>query len=104
MKKHSLRIKEHSDPFCYLVESESNPTAPYLVDMTQRNGHGQCHCKHYQTKANPNFKRHGELIPYLTGSKVGQPEGVSECKHIARARILIHKEVTQPMLAKFKGE
>lgn len=101
MKRSGLRIKEAPDPFCYIVESESNPNAPYYVDLTQRDGHGQCNCKHYQTKANPNYKRHGKFIPYKRGK---QTEGVSECKHIAVARNHYHINVTQPMLAKLKGE
>jgi hypothetical protein len=104
MKKHSLRIKEHADPFCYIVESESRPNQPYFVDLTQRQGHGACNCTYYSTNARPNHAKHGKFIPYRTDENGKVRKGVSECKHISVARNYYHMNVTQPMLAQFKGD
>ena len=104
MKKHSLRIKEHANPFCYLVESESRPQEPYFVDLTQREGHGSCNCTHFSVTARPNHRKHGKFIPYRTDAQGKVRQGVSECKHISACRNFYHMTVTQPMLAKFKGE
>jgi len=85
-----------SAPFRYRVESQSNPETWYLVDLTARGGHGQCSCVDFQTRANPNFRRHGNWIPYAPGR-----HGCSECKHIAAAFAHHHLYVTIPMLATF---
>ncbi len=104
MKKSSLRIKEHADRFCYIVESESRPQAPYFVDMTQRQGHGYCNCIFYSTTARPNFSKNGVFMPYRITREGKITQGVSECKHIATARNYIHLNVTMPMLAAMRGE
>ena len=86
------------EPFRYRVESQGEPGKWHLVDLTERGGHGMCDCKHFQTVANPNFRRHGERIPYMP-----KRQGVSECKHIAAAFDHFHLYVTVPMLARFKN-
>lgn len=85
-------------PFRYRVESKTEPGVWHLVDLTDRGGHGACSCKHFQTVANPNFKRHGQWIPYAP-----KREGVSECKHIAAAFHHYHLYVTVPMMASFRS-
>lgn len=83
-------------PFRYRVES-STPGQWYLVDLTDRGGFGACSCIHFQTVANPNWKRHGHWIPYDPGRA-----GVTECKHLAAAWAHYHLYVTVPMLAGFR--
>lgn len=91
-------VEEDGDaPFRYRVES-STPGQWYLVDLTDRGGHGACSCIHFQTVANPNFKRHGKWIPYAPGR-----HGVSECKHLRAAFDHFHLYVTVPMMAGFKN-
>lgn len=84
--------------FTYHVESRSEPGMNHTVDLTQRGGHGACTCTHFRMVANPNFKRHGQHIPYAP-----KREGVSECCHIRAALDYHHVHVTIPMLASFKN-
>ena len=85
-------------PFRYRVESKENPDLWYIVDLTARGGHGRCSCVNFQMVAEPNFKRHGNHIPYEPGR-----HGCSECKHIAAAFAHYHQYVTIPMLASLKN-
>lgn len=86
------------EPFRYRVESLTEPLIWHMVDLTDRGGHGACSCKHFQTGANPNFRRHQQWIPYAP-----KRQGVSECKHIRAALDHYHVHITQPMLARFKN-
>lgn len=86
------------EPFRYRVESKSESDLFHTVDLTARNGHGACTCRHFQTVAEPNFKRHGMWIPYAPGR-----HGVSECKHIRTAFDYFHLNVTVPMLSKMRN-
>ena len=81
------------EPFRYRVESKTEPGLFHTVDLTQRGGHGVCTCTHFQIVAAPNFRRHGNWIPYAPGR-----HGVSECKHIRAAFDHFHLYVTVPML------
>jgi hypothetical protein len=85
-----------NEPFRYRVESKSLSDIFHFVDLTARNGHGRCSCVFFQMVAEPNFRRHGNWIPYAPGR-----EGVSECKHIRAAFDHYHLYVTCPMLASF---
>jgi hypothetical protein len=85
------------EPFRYRVESLAEPLIWHMVDLTDRGGHGACSCKHFQTVANPNFRRHQTWIPYAP-----KREGVSECKHIRAALDHMHAHITIPMLKQFK--
>ncbi|GAA5117096.1 hypothetical protein JIN84_17930 [Luteolibacter yonseiensis] len=87
-----------SAPFRYRVESKSMPDLWYLVDLTARNGHGRCSCIHFQTVADPNYRRHGSWIPYAP-----KRQGVSECKHLRAAWDYHHLHVTVPMMDRFKN-
>jgi len=102
MKKNTLRVKETGEFGRYLVESHSKPNNPYLVDLTERDGHGVCNCTYFQTTANQNYKRHGKFIPYRTDENGKVNKGVSECKHLAAVRNHYHMHVTMPMLASMK--
>lgn len=91
-------VAEDGDiPFRYLVESRSGDIV-HTVDLTARDGHGECDCMDFQTRANPNFKRHGQFIPYAP-----KREGRSECVHIAAARDHYHLTISIPMLARFRN-
>lgn len=85
------------EPFRYRVESQSG-AGFHTVDLTEREGHGRCSCKDFEIRAVPNFKRHGQHIPYSPGRA-----GCSECKHLAAAFHHLHLHCTQPMLASFKA-
>ena len=89
--------EDHGAPLRYRVESRSGAHW-HLVDLTARGGHGRCSCVFFQMVADPNFRRHGNWIPYAPGR-----EGVSECKHIRAAFDHHHLYVTVPMLARFKN-
>jgi hypothetical protein len=86
------------EPFRYRVESQSEPLKWHLVDLTERGGHGMCDCKHFQTVAGPNFRRHGKWIPYAP-----KRNGVSECKHLRAAWDHYHLYVAIPMMKSFKA-
>ena len=90
-------VSETDVPFTYHVESRTS-FDHHTVDLTQRGGHGACTCTHFQIIANPNFRRHGQFIPYAP-----KRNGVSECAHIAAVRAHYHLNVTIPMLAKFNN-
>lgn len=85
------------EPFKYRVQSVSGRDW-HTVDLTDRGGHGACACEFFHFTANPNFKRHGQYIPYAPGRV-----GVSECRHIQAAREHFHVTVTQPMLSRFRN-
>lgn len=93
-----LVLEVEDEPFRYWVESQSEKDKVHLVDLTERGGRGMCDCLHFQTVANPNFRRHGMHIPYAP-----KRQGVTECKHIAAAFAHYHEFVTVPMLARFKA-
>lgn len=80
----------------YRVESASQPGLWNLVDLTDRGGLGSCSCVDFQTRANPNYKRHGKHIPWAPNR-----EGRSDCKHLAQAKECFYQNVTVPMLASF---
>lgn len=82
-------------PFRYRIESESRPFEWNLVDLTDRNGLGSCSCIDFETRANPNYKRHGKHIPYAP-----KREGRTDCRHLAAAKEHFYQNVTVPMLAK----
>lgn len=84
-------------PFRYRVES-SDPLSYHLVDMTQRDGLGECSCKHWHTVANPNWKRLGFEIPYAP-----KRAGVTSCKHIAAVEAHMMKHVWRKVLAASKA-
>jgi hypothetical protein len=86
------------EPFTYRVQSRSESGMAHTVDLTQRGGHGACTCTFFQIRANSNFRRHGQHIPYAP-----KREGVSECIHIRSALDFFHVNVTIPMLASFKN-
>lgn len=89
--------EDHGAPFRYRVESRTNDEVWHLVDLTARNGHGRCSCEFFHMVAEPNFRRHGQWIPYAP-----KRNGVSECKHIRAAFDHLHLYATVPMLARFK--
>lgn len=94
----SPSVVETDEPFVYHVSSKSNPSMPYVVDLSQRGGNGACGCVYFMMVANPAFRRHGKWIPYAPGR-----QGASECKHIRAAFDHYHQHVTIPMLAKFRN-
>ena len=93
-----LVTEDGSVVFRYRVESKSDPKGYHLCDLTDRNGHGACDCIDFQTRANPNFKRHGKFIPFAPGR-----EGRTECRHLRAAFEHFHQHVTISMLATFSN-
>lgn len=88
-------IEDGSAAFRYQVGSNSSLDW-YLCDLTDRAGLGSCCCIDFETRANPNHKRHGRHIPYPLA-------GRSDCKHLAAAKEHFYQHVTVPMLAKMKN-
>ena len=87
-------IEDGTAPFRYQVGSDSS-LGWYLVDLTERDGLGRCSCVDFETRANPNYKRHGQHIPYPLA-------GRSDCKHIAAAKEHFYLHTTVPMLASMR--
>jgi len=83
-------------PFRYKVESLSKPLSWHLVDLTARNGHGECSCVHFAVVCRPNFERHGRWIPWSKGR-----QGVRECQHLRAAWDYFHLNTAVPMMASF---
>ena len=87
-------IEDGAASFRYQVGSQTTLNW-YLVDLTDRDGLGTCSCIDFETRANPNYNRHGRHIPYPL-------EGRSDCKHLAAAKEYFYEHVTVPMLAAMK--
>ena len=85
-------------PFRYRVESFSKPESHHIVDLTAREGHGECSCIHFATVARPNFERTGKWIPWAKGR-----QGVSECIHLRSAWDYFHMNTAVPMMAAFSN-
>lgn len=83
-------------PFRYCVESSSQPLTWHLVDLTARQGHGECSCINFATVARPNHERHGKWIPWAKGR-----HGASECIHLRAAWDYFHINTAVPMMAAF---
>jgi hypothetical protein len=84
-------------PFRYRVESQSSPLTWHLVDLTARDGHGECSCINFATVARPNFDRHKTWIPWAKGR-----QGASECIHLRAAWDYFHLNTAVPMMAAMK--
>jgi hypothetical protein len=64
-------IREPYDsPLRWLIESSSTNHKPYLVDLSQYNGVGECQCRFWVCNVGPKVKR-GEVV---------------HCKHVRIAR------------------
>jgi len=90
-------IEDGSAAFRYQVGSQTSLDW-YLCDLTDRDGLGSCSCIDFETRANPNHKRHGRHIPYAP-----KREGRTDCRHLAAAKEHFYQNVTVPMLAKMKN-
>lgn len=60
------------EPLRFMVASESGEP-PYLVDLGEYNGNGQCACKHFEMRMQPDLERGAA------------PDEKLECKHIKKA-------------------
>jgi hypothetical protein len=68
------------------VESWSKPQEPHIVDLSMHGGRGECSCTDWQTRCNPNFKKHGQWVEYWGAG--GRPNPArSMCRHIHVTRI-----------------
>jgi len=63
-----------------------------------KEGTEACTCTFFRIRANSNFRRHRQHIPYAP-----KRTGVSECCHIRAAWDYYHVHVTIPMMASFKN-
>lgn len=70
----TLRCWPYNPPLQWLVESESHPTQPHLVDLGAYAGNGECSCKDFSTRRAPELK---------AGRR---PSPLTRCKHIKAAR------------------
>ena len=68
------------------VESWEKPQQPHLVDLAANGGRGECSCTDWQTRCNPNFKRHGKWIEYWGVKGKPNPERTM-CKHVHVTRL-----------------
>ena len=91
-------VEETDVPIVNRVSSRTEPGMHHTVDLTQRGGHGCCTCTFFRIRANPDFRRHGQWIPYAP-----KRVGTSECAHIRAAADHYHLHVTIPMLARFRN-
>lgn len=66
---HYAMVKDYNPPTQFLVESFSGES-PYLVDISNYNGNGQCDCTHFKTRLEPRLSRGEGPSPEL------------QCKHI----------------------
>ena len=91
-------VREDGDvPFRYIVESRSDD-GEHVVDLTSRGGLGACSCRDFEIRANPNFRRTGEFIPYAP-----KREGRSDCVHLEAVKAHFYQFVTVPLLARFRN-
>jgi len=47
----------HFEANRYHVESESDPSMAYLVDLEEHGGRGECSCRHFYCKVGPAWDR-----------------------------------------------
>ena len=51
----------HLEAHRYLVTSETDAEAEYLVDLEENKGRGMCSCRHFECRIFPKWKR-GEYV------------------------------------------
>ena len=72
----TIRVQEiQAEPLRYLVESWSDPTRPYLVDLAENHGNGACSCKDFVTRRQPAIRQGSPLFTRATS-----------CRHVVAAR------------------
>jgi hypothetical protein len=78
----------------FVVQSESSPTRPHVVDLLAHGGQGECSCVDFSTRCRPNQRaKPGAFIPY---GSAGRPNPDRHCcKHIHVARTYFLREVLQ---------
>lgn len=92
-KPSSIRVTEIRGEIArYRVASAENPSFPHLVDLLENNGNGECDCRDFITRCNPNWKRLKHTVEYGWPGHPNPDRTI--CKHIHVAR----KKFTQEIL------
>ena len=75
------------EPLRFRVDSDRAGISPYLVDLAENDGWGQCDCKHWQCRVAP-LVRDGER---------------ASCKHVQRARSFLLDKLLKAIVEASKG-
>lgn len=101
-----MRIKRlRGENLRFQVKSRSG-SQWYLVDLSERGGHGICQCKMFGIRAASNFRKYQRHIPYRVDNdgKCSNAESTTECAHIYAARKLNETVVRRLYASQARGE
>lgn len=76
----------------FLVQSDVNPDAEYLVDLEAFHGNSGCSCPHFEFRLQPQL---------MLGKKAPASEpNIYRCRHIMACRELLGNELVNTIVAK----